>query len=89
MGRLTVRLAARCALLLALAAGCASTPETVHVVKPGETVYRLSRYYGVPPARIVRANKIRDVSEVPVGARLVIPGTSKAPPAVARRQPAG
>ena len=32
---------------LALALGCASTPagETVHVVKPGETVYRLSRYY--------------------------------------------
>jgi hypothetical protein len=71
------RLAAGLALLLPIWLGCASTPETVHVVKPGETVYRLSRYYDVPAANIVRANRIRDVSDVPVGARLVIPGTSR------------
>lgn len=68
------------ALVLWLGLACASTPETVHVVRPGETVYRLSRYYDVPPAQIVRANHIRNVSEVPVGARLVIPGTRRRPP---------
>ncbi|MGH0028543.1 MAG: M23 family metallopeptidase [Myxococcota bacterium] len=51
------------------------------MLKPGETVYRLSRYYDVSPAAIVRANGIRDVSAVPVGARLVIPGARRKPPA--------
>jgi len=69
------------ALLLALGVGCAtSRPQVVHVLKHGETVYRLSRYYDVPAAKIVRANRIRDVSEVPVGARLVIPGATRKPP---------
>lgn len=70
------------AALLACAVACASTSGrgVVHVIKPGETVYRLSRYYEVPAARIVRANRIRDVSEVPVGARLFIPGAERSPP---------
>jgi murein DD-endopeptidase MepM/ murein hydrolase activator NlpD len=51
-----------------------------HVLKPGETVYRLGRYYGVPPAEIVRANRIRDVSSLPAGAHLLIPGARKSPP---------
>jgi murein DD-endopeptidase MepM/ murein hydrolase activator NlpD len=74
---------ARLAPVVALAAivACAGPREgVVHVVKPGETVYRLSRYYGVPVDRIVRANRIRDVSSVPVGARLFIPGARRAPP---------
>ncbi len=67
--------------VLALATGCASPHgRVVHELKAGETVYRLSRYYDVPAATIVRANRIRDVSRVPVGARLVIPGAHKSPP---------
>jgi murein DD-endopeptidase MepM/ murein hydrolase activator NlpD len=68
-------------LLLATLLGCASTPRhgTVHVLKSGETIYRLSRYYDVPVDRIVRENRIRDVSDVPVGARLVIPGARRGP----------
>jgi lipoprotein NlpD len=73
------RLAPVLALVTVLA--CAGTPDgVVHVVKPGETVYRLSRYYGVSAKDIVRANRIRDVSSVPVGARLVIPGAKRPPP---------
>lgn len=69
-------------LALAVALGCAGSRDpVVHVLQPGETVYRLSRYYGVSPDDIVRANGIRDVSDVPVGARLVIPGTNRPPPA--------
>jgi len=69
------------ALGLALAA-CASSPPRgpVHVLKPGETIYRLSRYYGVSVQSIVRANGIRDVSEVPAGARLIVPGAQRTPP---------
>lgn len=69
-------------LALGVALGCASVPDggPVHVLKPGETIYRLSRYYEVPVEDILRANGIRDVSAVPVGARLRIPGGRRAPP---------
>jgi len=70
------------ALVLCLS-GCASTPTTgsEHVVKPGENLYRLSRYYGVPIDDIRAANDIRDVRSLQVGQRLVIPGSSKGTPA--------
>jgi len=72
--------AARVALLVALGA-CASTPDgPVHVLRPGENLYRLSRYYGVSVESIRKANDIRDVTEIRAGERLVIPGASKAPP---------
>lgn len=85
LGRHRHRCGRVAAVLLALAllvAGCASSrgDTVVHVLKPGETIYRLSRYYGVPVRDIVRANRIRDVSSVPVGARLVIPGARRKPP---------
>jgi murein DD-endopeptidase MepM/ murein hydrolase activator NlpD len=51
-----------------------------HVVRPGETVYRIARHYGVSADDVVRANRIRDVTQIQIGERLVIPGTSKRPP---------
>ncbi|MEE8247373.1 MAG: M23 family metallopeptidase [Alphaproteobacteria bacterium] len=64
-----------------LAASCASTPTgAVHVVRPGENVYRIARHYGVPPERVVRANRIRDVTDIAVGQRLVIPGSRREQP---------
>jgi murein DD-endopeptidase MepM/ murein hydrolase activator NlpD len=69
------------ALALALA-GCASTPDgPEHVMRPGENLYRLSRYYGVSVDAIKRANHIGDATAIQVGERLVIPGAAKAPPA--------
>ena len=65
------------AMLLLL--GCASTPEegVVHVLKPGENIYRLSRYYGVPAKRIERANRIGDATKLRVGMRLFVPGAKR------------
>jgi murein DD-endopeptidase MepM/ murein hydrolase activator NlpD len=65
-----------------LAWGCAHAPDdgVVHVLQRGETLYRISRYYGVPVRDIVRANRIADVSNIPTGARLFIPGARRAPP---------
>lgn len=63
-------------------AGCASTPDgSEHVMRPGENLYRLSRYYGVRVDEIKRANHIDDVTKIQVGTSLVIPGAAKAPPA--------
>lgn len=83
MGRLARALAAGVALLVL--GGCASVPEggSVHVVRPGENLYRISRYYGVDVALIRRANHIRDVTELQVGQRLRIPGAHKPTPRAA------
>ena len=70
------------ATLLALwLAACANTPpetSVVHVLQPGENLYRLSRYYGVSVEDIRAANHIADVTGIPVGTRLVIPQAGRA-----------
>jgi murein DD-endopeptidase MepM/ murein hydrolase activator NlpD len=60
-------------LLVALA-GCASRPSsTVHVVQPGENLYRIALHYGVTVEAIARANGIEDETQLEVGTRLRIP----------------
>ena len=51
--------------------------DAIHVVKKGETIYRLSRNYRVSVDAIVRANAIKDVGSVPIGAKLRIPGAAR------------
>lgn len=62
-------------LLLAMAlAACSGRPEgTVHVVRPGENLYRIGLHYGVSVAEIARANDVRDETQLEVGTRLWIP----------------
>ena len=71
-----------CLAAIFFLAGCASTPQegTLHVLKPGENLYRLSIYYGVPVDRIVRANRVRDEKKLRVGTRLFVPGTRRKAP---------
>ena len=68
---------ALCAAVLGLAllgAACSTRPAgTVHVVQPGENLYRIGLHYGVPVAAIARANQIRDERSLEVGTRLWIP----------------
>jgi len=83
MGRL-VRFprAACCAGLLLSVAGCRSLPTdggVTHIVQPGETVYRISRYYEVPIENVIRANHVSDVSDVAVGTQLWIPDAQRSP----------
>jgi murein DD-endopeptidase MepM/ murein hydrolase activator NlpD len=60
-------------VVLALA-GCASRPvSTVHVVAPGEKLYRIALHYRVSVEDIARANGIRDERQLEVGTHLVIP----------------
>ncbi len=72
-------------LLVVLAAGgCASSKSRAprppqgdgmfHTVRKGETVWRISRSYGVTVDAVTSANRIRDVRRVQVGQRLWIPG---------------
>lgn len=43
-----------------------------HVLKEGETVYRLSRIYGMSVERIIELNGIEDISDIPAGEKLLI-----------------
>jgi len=49
--------------------------ELIHVVGSGETIYSISRFYGVPADELMRVNKITDPSRLQLGKRLVIPTT--------------
>lgn len=82
MGRVGAR---ELAVLVLVVAGCASVPDggPIHVVRPGENLYRISRHYGVGVDMIVRANGIRDVRELAVGEELRIPGARGSQPSKA------
>jgi murein DD-endopeptidase MepM/ murein hydrolase activator NlpD len=80
VGRLARALAAL--LVVASLAACAGdrgpapvAPRGVHhELQRGETVYRLSRRYGVSVETILEANGIEDPQRIAVGTRLFIPG---------------
>lgn len=46
------------------------------MLRAGETLYALSRRYGVSVDTILRANKIADANKLNVGQKLIIPGQS-------------
>jgi len=76
-------------LMIGIALGCASTPDApdswdgsaghTHILRPGENLYRLSRFYGVSVDTIARANDIADVTQLKVGQRIWIPGAKRGP----------
>lgn len=50
----------------------------IHVVKPGESLYSIARFYSASPNRIASENELADPSKLVVGQTLVITeGTSK------------
>jgi murein DD-endopeptidase MepM/ murein hydrolase activator NlpD len=52
-------------------------PELVgvtHVVKKGETLYRIARTYGIEPRELMEANDIGDPRDLRVGMELFVPG---------------
>jgi murein DD-endopeptidase MepM/ murein hydrolase activator NlpD len=55
--------------------GCSSRPTSgfYHTVKKGENVYRIGLRYGVSTDRLVKANRIEDVTAVRAGTRLWVP----------------
>jgi LysM repeat protein len=73
-------------LLLLLLSGCATVhpPKqmpcqtapagTYHVVEKGQTLWRISKMYGVSVKELMSANGISDVSRLETGQRLRIPG---------------
>ncbi len=55
----------------------AATEPVVHVVGPGQTLWRIARVYGVDVGDLAAANGIEDATQVEVGRALVIPGATE------------
>jgi LysM repeat protein len=68
-------------LTLALAAPTFAQGSTVHVVQPGENLFRIALRYGVTVDALVATNGLSNASHIYVGQRLVIPtgGSSPSP----------
>jgi len=58
----------------------------VHIVGPGQTLFRIARAYGVSLAALIEANRLRSPNAIAAGQRLLVPG-ARAPVAVAPRRP--
>lgn len=54
----------------------AESGGVVHIVQPGQTLWRIARAYGVDLDRIAAANGIADPTRVDVGTPLFIPGAT-------------
>jgi murein DD-endopeptidase MepM/ murein hydrolase activator NlpD len=63
------------AAMLAAAIGCSHA--VYHRVRSGETVYRISKAYGVSVKQLAGANHLSDPSRIEVGQRLLIPGARR------------
>ncbi len=74
-------------LVLAFLSGCGSLRfgsqkdlrrrGVYHVIKPGETLYRIARTYGVEVQDLAKANHIADPRKIRKGTRLFIPGARR------------
>ncbi len=49
----------------------------VHVVRRGETIWRIARAYGIDPADLMETNGVTDPRAVEVGAELFVPGATR------------
>jgi len=56
--------------------------DIVHVVAPGETLWRISRVYDVSIENIMRENSLRDRNELEMGQKLIIPSAMPPRPVI-------
>ena len=55
-------------------AGSKAGQHGMHVVAPGDTLYRISRQYSVPVAELARYNNIPPHTKLNIGAQIKVPG---------------
>lgn len=56
--------------------------DTVHIVAPGETLWRIGKMYDVSPKVIARANSLNKSENLKKGARIIVPGAAPIKPVV-------
>lgn len=65
-------------LALLFPAVAAAQEDTIHIVQPGETLFRISQRYGVSMDIIAQANNISNHAHIVAGQQMVIPDLSEA-----------
>ncbi len=55
-----------------------SAPTVIHVVEPGQTLYRIALVYGVELKTLQHANRIKNPRQLKIGQKLTIPGAKQA-----------
>lgn len=68
-----------CLLGMVLMLACPGTADAarVHIVQPGETLFRIAKRYGVTVEWLARVNGLADPGRIQAGQRLIIPGPEK------------
>ena len=56
---------------------CSPARGIYHTVEPGQTLYRISRTYGVDEKYLARLNGIEDPTQLRVGERIFVPGVAR------------
>lgn len=65
-------------LIILIASLISCAPKgVVHVVQPGQTLYRISKTYHVPVDKLISSNRIKDGSHINAGDALWIPGANR------------
>lgn len=64
-------------LLAAGLVACGTPFGIYHEVRPGQTVYRIARTYGVDLNKLMRLNRIDDPTRIQPGDRLFVPGADR------------
>jgi len=62
-------------MIFLLSSGTLPAEELLHLVGQGETIFSISRFYGVTEAELMRVNGITDPSRLRAGSRIIIPTT--------------
>lgn len=85
-----MRVALLTLLLVSVLALSSCATGIYHTVQPGQTLYRISRTYGVNEEYLARLNGISDPSQLKIGTRLYVPGAERVltVPVVKPAQPA-
>ena len=66
------------ALLVVMAALPARAQEAVHVMQPKQTLYAVSRMYGVPVKTLLQINSFANPNKIKVGTAIKLPAGTKA-----------
>ena len=66
------------ALLVVMAALPSRAQEAVHVMQPKQTLYAVSRMYGVPVKTLLQINNFANPNKIKVGTAIKLPAGSKA-----------
>jgi LysM repeat protein len=74
-----LKLGAALVLVLALTTPVLAQGANIHVVQPGENLYRIALRYGVSVSALAAANGIANPNHIYVGQRLTIPGSGGVP----------